>query len=108
MLIFISDIHFVDGTAGKHNIPTRAFEGVFSDLKKYWPHPTEMKLVFLGDIFDLLRTTYWLTVDESERPWGDMDSKRDVIEAHANHILDQIIEQNKTTFDLLKGTRSTA
>jgi hypothetical protein len=35
MLIFISDLHFVDETTGKHNIPTRAFDGVFEDLKKY-------------------------------------------------------------------------
>ena len=26
MLIFISDLHFVDGTAGEHNIPTDAFK----------------------------------------------------------------------------------
>jgi UDP-2,3-diacylglucosamine pyrophosphatase LpxH len=105
MLIFVSDIHFVDGPEWKHNMHARAFEGVLSDLKKNcWSDPKEIKLVFLGDIFDLLRTTYWLDVEEAERPWGDMDSNRDIIEKHANHIFDQIIEQNRTTFDLLKGS----
>ena len=39
MLVFISDLHFVDETAGKHNIRTRAFKGAFEDLKKYSGKP---------------------------------------------------------------------
>lgn len=35
MLILISDIHFVDESAGKHNIATSAFEGVFHDIQRY-------------------------------------------------------------------------
>jgi hypothetical protein len=34
-----------------------------------------VKIVFLGDVFDINRTTYWLGVDESERPWGDLEDK---------------------------------
>lgn len=102
MLVFISDLHFVDETAGEHNIPTRAFEGVFEDLKKYGGKPTEIKIVFLGDIFDVNRTTYWLGVDESERPWGDMKDKGKEIEGHANNIIDGILEKNRTTFDIFK------
>jgi UDP-2,3-diacylglucosamine pyrophosphatase LpxH len=104
MLVFISDLHFVDETAGEHNIPTRAFEGVFEDLKKYGGKPTEIKIVFLGDIFDVNRTTYWVQpqVDESERPWGDMKDKGKEIEGHANNIIDGILEKNRTTFDLFK------
>jgi hypothetical protein len=30
MLVVISDLHFVDGTAGKHNVPFEAFTDVFS------------------------------------------------------------------------------
>lgn len=103
MLVFISDVHFVDETAGKHNVPARAFEGVFEDLKRYGGTPPEIKLLFLGDIFDINRTTYWLGVDESERPWGDMENKKDIIERHANTIMDEIIEKNKDTFTILKG-----
>jgi len=104
MLIFISDLHFVDETAGKHNIPAGAFEGVFEDLKKYGGKPTEIKIVFLGDIFDINRTTYWLGVDESERPWGDMNDKKEKVEQHANNVIDAILEKNRKTFDIFKGS----
>ena len=104
MLVFISDLHFVDETAGKHNIPTRAFEGVFEDLKKYSGKPSEVKIVFLGDVFDINRTTYWLGVDESERPWGDLENKLAKIEMHANKIMDAILSKNRKTFDIFKGS----
>lgn len=104
MLLFISDLHFVDGLAGKHNIPTRAFSGALEDLKDLCKDPEEIKIVFLGDVFDLLRTTYWLDLDESERPWGDMVNKRAEIEEHANVIMDKILDENRDTFDLFSGS----
>jgi len=104
MLIFISDLHFVDESAGKHNISTRAFEGAFEDLKKYSANPSEVKIVFLGDVFDINRTTYWLGVDESERPWGDLENKTGKIEIHANKIMDEILSKNMKTFDIFKGS----
>jgi UDP-2,3-diacylglucosamine pyrophosphatase LpxH len=104
MLVFISDLHFVDETAGKHNIPTRAFKGVFDDLKKYSGKPSEVKIVFLGDIFDINRTTYWLGVDESERPWGDLENNSGKIENHTNKIMDDILSINRETFDIFNGS----
>ena len=61
MLVFISDLHFVDGSAGTHNIKPKAFDYFFEDLNEIIADPTnnaikEVKIVFLGDIFDLLRT----------------------------------------------------
>ncbi len=103
MLVFISDLHFVDETAGKHNIPTRAFEGVFEDLRKYGGKPSEVKIIFLGDIFDINRTTYWLGVDESERPWG-RENNIGKMEMHTNKILDEILSKNRKTFDIFKGS----
>jgi len=111
MLILISDIHFVDESAGKHNIATSAFEGVFRDIQQYvfakmkrkGKEPPEMRIVFLGDVFDLNRSSYWLTVNEDERPW-DMTKNRDKIETHANKIMDDIIDRNRQTFDLFKGS----
>jgi UDP-2,3-diacylglucosamine pyrophosphatase LpxH len=103
MLVFISDIHFVDETAGEHNIPPAAFEGVFQDLKKYGGKPEEIKIIFLGDIFDLNRTTYWLDKPESERPWG-VGGDPAKVEAHANKIFDDIIQKNAKTFEILKGS----
>jgi UDP-2,3-diacylglucosamine pyrophosphatase LpxH len=107
MLVFISDLHFVDGTAGEHNIPTEAFKIFFQDIssnveryKKNKREINEIKIVFLGDVFDLLRTEMWFQYPVDERPWGTNKSK---IEAHAETIFDTIISKNRATFDLLKG-----
>ena len=104
MIVFISDLHFVDETAGKHNIPARAFEGMLKDLKRYVGKPKEIILVFLGDIFDINRSTTWLEQPEAERPWGDTENKIKEIEAHANHIFDTIIRKNEKTFDFFRGS----
>jgi UDP-2,3-diacylglucosamine pyrophosphatase LpxH len=103
MLVFISDLHFVDETAGKHNIPTEAFSiffkdiaGIVESIKKI----KEIKIVFLGDIFDLLRTEEWFKHPVDERPWGANESK---IAENAEIIFDTIIGKNRATFDLLKG-----
>lgn len=107
MLVFVSDLHFVDGTAGEHNVPTAAFEIFLEDMS--WAanrlmddgrDVEEIKIVFLGDIFDLLRTEKWFPFPEAERPWGSNEKK---IEVHAKTILDAIIRKNKDTFDLLGG-----
>ena len=73
MLIVISDLHFVDGTAGEHNLPAAAFESVFmSDVVALARHKgaTEVKLVLLGDIPDLLRSQQWFSEEPADRPWG--------------------------------------
>jgi UDP-2,3-diacylglucosamine pyrophosphatase LpxH len=102
MLVFVSDLHFIDETAGMHNIPPRAFEGVFEDIRDYSKKRSEIKIIFLGDVFDLLRTTYWLDVPEAERPWGDRESKSPLIEAHANMIMDAIVKKNSNVFAFLR------
>lgn len=74
MLIIISDLHFVDGSAGDHNLPYEAFDSVFlSDITSLAVknEAKEIKVLLLGDIFDLIRTRYWLNdVPVAERPWG--------------------------------------
>jgi UDP-2,3-diacylglucosamine pyrophosphatase LpxH len=107
MLIFISDLHFIDGTAGKHNISTDAFKIFFGNiagtarrLRKQHGKIKEIKIVFLGDAFDLLRTQRWFSYPEDERPWGGHEKK---IEKNANTIFDAIINENQDTFNLLKG-----
>jgi len=100
---FISDLHFIDGTTGGHNIRTKAFKGAFKDIFHSCRKPEEVRIVFLGDIFDLLRTTYWLKVPESERPWGDINKNWKTIEAHANNIMDQIVQKNSHTFNIFQN-----
>ncbi len=73
MLVVISDLHFVDETAGKHNFSSAAFTNVF------YPHllsvvrakdAREVKLVLLGDTFDFLHTEQWFEELPEDRPWG--------------------------------------
>ena len=99
MLVFVSDLHFVDETAGKHNIPARAFEMVLNDLQSHAEKAksNEVRLVLLGDIFDLLRTEKWFEVPVNERPWGDQRGK---MEKKAIQIFDDIANKNKETFEL--------
>lgn len=105
MLIFISDLHFDDGSAGEHNVPAEAFRIFLDDigrtakrLRAEKRKIREIKIVFLGDIFDLLRTEAWFQYPESERPWGNDEAKT---EQHAGRILDAIVEKNREAFDLL-------
>jgi UDP-2,3-diacylglucosamine pyrophosphatase LpxH len=93
MLVFISDLHFIDGTAGSHNIKPKAFDYFFSDLRGIIEDKNnaieEVIFVFLGDIFDLLRTTYWLTSPVNETPWGT-PAKAGALKVHAETIFDDI------------------
>jgi len=73
MLVVISDLHFVDATAGNHNLPAKAFEQVFmssivSLARKN--KATEVKLLLLGDIPDLVRSEQWFEEAPEDRPWG--------------------------------------
>ena len=78
MLVFISDLHFVDGSAGEHNTPWRAFDYFFNHISNIATKKSnkgkikEIKIIFLGDIFDLLRTENWFEpIPAEERPWGN-------------------------------------
>jgi UDP-2,3-diacylglucosamine pyrophosphatase LpxH len=105
MLVFISDLHFVDGTAGEHNLPPRAFEYFFDDLVAIAKKPSneikEIKIVLLGDIFDLLRTENWFDYPVDERPWG---TDEHAIEVHALTLFDSITSHpdNSQAFRLFR------
>ena len=78
MLIVVSDLHFVDGTAGEHNLPFDAFKDVFLDDVEALARDKgakEIKLVLLGDIVDLIRSEQWFSrggrsFPLAKRPWG--------------------------------------
>ncbi len=103
MLVFISDLHFVDETAGKHNIPASAFKKFLDDIKVHAENADakELILIFLGDIFDILRTEEWFKEKETDRPWGKNTVK---MHARALSILRKIESKNKNTFNLFKPT----
>jgi UDP-2,3-diacylglucosamine pyrophosphatase LpxH len=108
MLVFISDLHFIDGTAGSHNIKPKAFDYFFEDLEGIIGDPNnaiqEVIFVFLGDIFDLLRTTYWLTAPADETPWGKK-GKEAALKVHAETILAAITanSDNQASLKKIKG-----
>lgn len=100
MIVFISDLHFLDETTGNHNLPKSAFEKFLSSIKmhaKKAEDVKELKIIFLGDIFDLLRSEKWFEEKEEDRPWGDNTEKMII---RAKNILDTIVEKNKHTFAL--------
>lgn len=73
MLVVISDLHFVDGTSGNHNLPAKAFEHVFLSSivgLAQKNKATELKLLLLGDIPDLIRSAQWFAEDIEDRLWG--------------------------------------
>ncbi|MBE2219954.1 MAG: hypothetical protein IAF02_00350 [Anaerolineae bacterium] len=73
MLVVISDLHFVDGTSGNHNLPSKAFEQVFlSNIVGLAQKnkATELKLLLLGDIPDLIRSAQWFEEKLDDRLWG--------------------------------------
>jgi len=102
MLVFISDLHFMDETAGRHNIPAKAFKKFLENIKVHSDNTKsknkEVKIVFLGDTFDLLRTEEWFKEKEEDRPWGKNTEK---MKKRAKTILGKIEKKNKETLNLL-------
>lgn len=79
MLVIISDLHFVDETAGKHNLSTKAYESFLGDLnvakRMEEGRVREVTLLLLGDVFNILRSHHWFEDtlgDKSIRPWGSV------------------------------------
>ena len=61
MLIFLSDIHFTDGTSGE-TIHSGAFRGFMQDLTRTAKSAgaTDLEVVLLGDSIDLIRSEQWI------------------------------------------------
>ena len=88
MLVIISDLHLTDGTSGetitagafrvfRERLRNMAYDASWREDGTYKPI-TEIHLVLLGDILDLIRSTQW-PADKSDpgyvRPWNDPQSK---------------------------------
>jgi UDP-2,3-diacylglucosamine pyrophosphatase LpxH len=99
MLAIVSDIHLTDGTTS-HNVHPSAFELLGTLIKRAAEDKKaqEVHVVLLGDIFDLVRTDYWLkNVAAGDRPWGgDLDPATGMnaapgVEQQYGAILDAIL-----------------
>lgn len=73
MVVVFSDLHLTDGTTAS-NVHASAFKllgGEVAAVAEKKGDLTEIHLVLLGDIYDLVRTSYWVDeVAEKERPWN--------------------------------------
>lgn len=123
MLAFISDLHFSDETAIAGNVAPEAFALALREI--HWlaeqiamarDRPTEVRLVLLGDIFDLLRTERWFEdragnpVPLAERPWATPEALtttqvNPAALRHARAMVDEIIEKNAEALATLRGER---
>jgi UDP-2,3-diacylglucosamine pyrophosphatase LpxH len=101
VIIVISDLHLMDGSAGGHFVEAGVFRSTFTDLAAHAreANARDLKLVFLGDLFDVIRTERWFEYGLDERPWGDNPS-----EEAALSILEGVIAENSETFELLSGS----
>lgn len=101
MLILVSDFHLMDGTAGEHHLPPGIFRSAFTNVgaRAVAADPDEIKIVFLGDVFELVRTERWFDYPPEQRPWGAEPS-----EDAAADILERVIAANQETFDMLGGS----
>ncbi|MGO9661599.1 MAG: hypothetical protein ACLP7F_25000, partial [Acidimicrobiales bacterium] len=72
MLIVVSDLHFSDGTAGIHYLSEEVVRRELTALasRARYACARDVKLVLLGDIYDMLRTEAWFEVPPESRPWG--------------------------------------
>jgi UDP-2,3-diacylglucosamine pyrophosphatase LpxH len=64
-----------------------------------------VELVLLGDVFDMVRTTFWFTgIPEDERPWGQADQLQltEVCQNHALTLLKRIYDWNQAGLDCLE------
>nr|WP_251009604.1 MULTISPECIES: metallophosphoesterase [unclassified Bacillus (in: firmicutes)] len=118
MIILISDLHLMDGTAGRHQLDAEVFMDTFVELarqataavKHLNEKDQDIKIVLLGDIFDVIRTERWfleksknkiVEVPLSDRPWGGPeDEKTEII---AVDILKNIMKTNREIVSILSG-----
>jgi UDP-2,3-diacylglucosamine pyrophosphatase LpxH len=128
MLVVISDLHFSDGSATPENIPCEAFAIWLDDVLALAQvnEAQELRLLFLGDIFDLLRTEYWFypapgvelpapgapqptSFPVESRPWGAADintrggAPSPACLERAEQILDAIAERCAGPLAMLSG-----
>lgn len=103
MLVFLSDVHMTDGSSGETIKPT-AFRIVAENICKLADTVKpleEIRLVLLGDIFDIIRSNQWLA--DEVRPW---DVAGPLQEQIVQQILNEIITNNQVSlgyFDNLRG-----
>jgi UDP-2,3-diacylglucosamine pyrophosphatase LpxH len=101
MFIFVSDFHLMDGTAGAQHVDAGVFRSVFVELAAHAraAGAQDVTIVYLGDVYDLIRTERWFDVPPAERPWGQRPSEYAI-----QKIMEGVVAKNEATFDILHGS----
>jgi hypothetical protein len=100
VLIVVSDFHLMDGTAGAHHVEPGVFRSTMNDLAAHAreAQATELTILFLGDLLDLVRTERWFEYPLDDRPWGSSPSREALFE-----IFEGVVANNAETFAMLAG-----
>ena len=111
MLVFISDLHMTDKTSGMQFVPVEAFQRAFGEIAQHAINAgsAKVELIFLGDVFDLVRTTQWFDIPLAERPWGDPNGNGNsaAAERHALELLNFMVTENAEVFEFLQAPEKT-
>jgi UDP-2,3-diacylglucosamine pyrophosphatase LpxH len=105
MLVFLSDLHLTDGSSGQ-TIKPAAFKLFLDNLGKLATSVTplnEIRLVLLGDVFDVIRSCKWL--GGKVRPWDD---RSPVQEQMVLSIVEGILGNNAQTLAHLRNIEAIA
>lgn len=121
MLVFLSDVHLTDGSSGTE-IEPRAFKKLTDLLTVIIGNPQEaniknVEIVLLGDIFDVIRSDFWLRLENNNptnpiRPWSEpnaTDSANWTLQMYAEEIVRRIIAnpRNQAAVDYLNKFKKT-
>jgi len=101
MLVLVSDIHLTDESTAM-NVDPSAFRVLLREIltSAAQRDAREMRVVLLGDVYDLVRTSYWHSrnVPPDDRPWGGsldpqtaMNRKTALVEQQFGEVLDKIL-----------------
>ena len=101
MLIVVSDFHLMDGTAGAHHVEPGVFRSTMNDLAAHAreAQAEEISIIFLGDVYDLVRTERWFDYPLDARPWGSNPSHEALFD-----IFEGVVKNNAETFAMLSSS----
>jgi len=111
MLVIISDLHLTDGTSGE-TIEQGAFfllrERLFSlAYDASWRAPgvyrpiDRIDLILLGDILDVIRSSYWCSAPPHVRPWGRPEDPAFI--SAVEKINAEILKHNQKSLGVIKS-----
>lgn len=109
MLVFISDLHLTDGSSGE-TIDSGAFKkfAYYLEDMAINSSASEVEVVLLGDIFDVIRSEQWLK--SQIRPWSgenDKDGNEAGLKDYTKKIVNDICEENRDSLGYLLAFKET-